>query len=385
MSGPDGGPGALPFNAEELIRYSRHFSLPEFGTAGQVRLKQARVLLVGAGGLGSPAALYLAAAGVGTLGLAEFDQVDLSNLQRQVLHGTRDVGRPKLDSAVDRLADINPNVSLEPIAQKLDSTNAMEVVGRYDLVVDGSDNFPTRYLINDACVIAGKPLVYGAILRFDGQASVFFPPEGPCYRCLYPEPPPPDLVPSCAEGGVLGVLPGIVGSIQALETVKLITGIGQTLQGRLVVFDALRLRFRELSISRDPECPVCGDRPSIKRLIDYQQFCGMPAADAGVEISVGDLVAELARPQTPLLLDVRERFEWDTCRLPEAHWIPLGELRSRLAELPSGQRIVAYCHTGRRSLTAVDILRQAGHGSAVSLAGGIDAWSREIDPSVPRY
>ena len=372
---------------DEILRYSRHLLLPEVGIEGQRKLKAARVLLVGAGGLGSPAALYLAAAGVGRLGLAEFDTVDVTNLQRQILHGTADIGRPKLDSARDRLQDLNPHVSIEPVADRLTSRNALEVLGRYDVVVDGSDNFPTRYLVNDACVLLGKPLVYGSIFRFEGQVSVFDAARGPCYRCLYSEPPPPGLVPSCAEGGVLGVLPGIIGSLQALEAIKLILGAGESLVGRLVLFDALRLRFRELGLRKDPECPICGPRPTVTSLIDYEAFCGIgaPAALGEPELTVGEFAALRRGPEPPAVLDVREPHEFAIAHLPGSQLIPLRELPARLAEVEPWRELVVLCHRGARSLQAVQLLRAAGFHRARSLAGGIDAWAGEVDPDMARY
>ncbi len=371
----------------EVLRYSRHLLLPEVGVEGQRRLKGARVLLIGAGGLGSPAALYLAAAGVGTIGLVEFDLVDVTNLQRQILHGTAALGRPKLASAVERLHDLNPHVRVEPVAERLSSANALDILGRYDLVVDGSDNFPTRYLVNDACVLLGKPLVYGSIFRFEGQVSVFDAKRGPCYRCLYSEPPPPGLVPSCAEGGVLGVLPGIIGSLQALEAIKLLLGVGDSLVGRLVLFDALRLRFRELALRKDPDCPVCGPAPTVTALIDYEAFCGIGgiAAHPELEISPVELRGALDGAAPPLVLDVREPHEFEIVHLEGSHLIPLRELPARLAELTARREIVALCHHGMRSLQAVELLRGAGFGGARSLAGGIDAWAAEVDPALARY
>ncbi|MDX2122507.1 MAG: molybdopterin-synthase adenylyltransferase MoeB [Gemmatimonadota bacterium] len=371
----------------EVLRYSRHLLLPEVGVEGQRRLKGARVLLIGAGGLGSPAALYLAAAGVGTIGLVEFDVVDVTNLQRQILHGTAALGRPKLASAVERLHDLNPHVRVEPVAERLSSANALDILGRYDLVVDGSDNFPTRYLVNDACVLLGKPLVYGSIFRFEGQVSVFEAKRGPCYRCLYSEPPPPGLVPSCAEGGVLGVLPGIIGSLQALEAIKLLLGVGDSLVGRLVLFDALRLRFRELALRKDPDCPVCGPAPTVTALIDYEAFCGIGgiAAHPELEISPVELRDALDGAAPPLVLDVREPHEFEIVHLEGSHLIPLRELPARLAELTAHREIVALCHHGMRSLQAVELLRGAGFGGARSLAGGIDAWAAEVDPALARY
>lgn len=372
---------------EEILRYSRHLLLPEVGVEGQRKLKAARVLMIGAGGLGSPIALYLAAAGIGTLGIVEFDAVDLTNLQRQVLHGTSQVGRPKLDSAADRLQDLNPTVRVERHPVRLSSLNALEILGGYGIVIDGSDNFPTRYLVNDACVLLGKPLVYGSIFRFEGQVSVFDATRGPCYRCLYSEPPPPGLVPSCAEGGVLGVLPGIIGSLQALEAIKLILGAGDSLVGRLLLFDALKLRFRELQLRKDPDCPLCGPRPSITGLIDYEAFCGIGASatPAGVEISVAELHATLEAGRPVEILDVREPHEFEIVSLPGSTLIPLGELPSRLTQLDSRAELVVLCHHGARSLQAVELLRGAGFSHVRSLAGGIEAWALEVDPTLARY
>jgi adenylyltransferase/sulfurtransferase len=377
-----------PLSHEELIRYSRHLMLPAIGIEGQERLKAARVLIVGAGGLGSPAALYLAAAGVGTLGLVDWDVVDPSNLQRQVLHGTGMVGRPKLDSARARIADLNPHVRLETIPLRLTSANALDVLGGWDVVLDGSDNFPTRYLVNDACVLLGLPVVYGAVLRFEGQLSVFDARRGPCYRCLYREPPPPELVPSCAEGGVLGVLPGIIGSLQALEAVKLVTRVGNALVGRLLLFDGLKLQFREITLSKDPDCAVCGPQPSVTRLIDYEVFCGTGSGEGmreAIEVPAADLRAERERNEHLLLLDVREPFEWEITHIEGARLIPLGELPARLRELDGHADIVAYCHSGVRSVRAVEILRAAGFARARSLRGGINAWAAEVEPELPRY
>ena len=386
-----GGKGELPLSHEEIRRYSRHLILPEVGLEGQVKLKRARVLLVGAGGLGSPLALYLAAAGVGTIGLVDFDVVDESNLQRQVLHGTSQIGRAKLASARDRIRDINPNVKVDTYETRLSSENALDLVRSYDLVADGTDNFPTRYLVNDACVLAGKPNVYGSIFRFEGQASVFAHPDGPCYRCLYPEPPPPGLVPSCAEGGVLGVLPGVIGLIQATEAIKLVLGKGETLVGRLLLYDALDMRFRELRLKKDPACPVCGENPTVKELIDYEAFCGIgpethDVAAAGVpEITVRDLAERVARGDDVDVIDVREPQEFAFARLPFTTLIPLGDLPGRLSELDSAREIVVHCRTGVRSAKAVEMLQRAGFRKVWNLKGGIDAWSREVDPSVPRY
>jgi len=372
---------------EEILRYSRHLILPDVGVDGQKKLKAARVLLVGAGGLGSPAALYLAAAGVGTLGVVDFDVVDKTNLQRQILHGTSTVGMPKLASATARIRDLNPNVRVEPFETRLTSENALEIIREFDIVADGTDNFPTRYLVNDACVLLDKPNVYGSIFRFEGQASVFHAKRGPCYRCLYAEPPPPGLVPSCAEGGVLGVLPGIIGSIQAMETIKLILGAGEPLIGRLVLFDALKLQFRELKLEKDPDCPVCGTHPTVTELIDYQAFCGIGAEPSydGVEMSAQELHDEWQRNPDLLVLDVREPHEHEIAHIEGAVLIPLGELPARLGELDGHREIVTHCHHGARSLKALDILRAAGFSKVRSLQGGIDAWAGNVDRSLPRY
>lgn len=372
---------------EEILRYSRHLILPEVGVAGQRKLKAARVLLIGAGGLGSPAALYLAAAGVGTLGLVDFDVVDTTNLQRQILHGTSKVGTSKLESARERILDINPNVQVETFETRLTSENALDIIREFDVVADGTDNFPTRYLVNDACVLLGKPNAYGSIFRFEGQASVFFAKEGPCYRCLYAEPPPPGLVPSCAEGGVLGVLPGIIGSIQAMETIKLILGAGDTLIGRLLLFDALRLQFRELKLEKDPDCPVCGTHPTVTSLIDYEAFCGVGAEPsyAGPEVAALDLKRELAEGKPLVIVDVREPHEYEIAHIEGARLIPLGELPNRLNELDGHTEIVTHCHHGARSMKALEILKAAGFAKVRSLKGGIDAWSVNVDASVPRY
>jgi sulfur-carrier protein adenylyltransferase/sulfurtransferase len=380
--------GELPkLSHAEILRYSRHLILPDVGVEGQRKLKAARVLLVGAGGLGSPAALYLAAAGVGTLGLVDFDVVDATNLQRQVLHGTSKVGTSKLESARERLLDLNPNVRVETFETRLTSANALDIIRGFDVVADGTDNFPTRYLVNDACVLLGKPNVYGSIFRFEGQASVFYAQEGPCYRCLYAEPPPPGLVPSCAEGGVLGVLPGIIGSIQAMETIKVILGVGETLVGRLLLFDALKLQFRELKLAKDPDCPVCGTHPTITSLIDYEAFCGVTAAPAydGAEIGAAELRAAWTRDPSLVVLDVREPHEFEIARIDGARLIPLSQLPSRLGELDGHAEIVAHCHHGLRSLKALEILKAAGFAKVRSLQGGIDAWSVNVDPQVPRY
>ncbi len=345
------------------------------------------MLLVGAGGLGSPAALYLAAAGVGTLGLVDFDLVDRSNLQRQIIHGTAAIGTPKIESARARLHDVNPHVQLQTFGERLTSGNALEILQSFDVVVDGSDNFPTRYLVNDACVLLGKPNVYGSVFRFDGQVSVFYAKEGPCYRCLYAEPPPPDLVPSCSEGGVLGVLPGIIGSLQALEAIKQIVGFGESLIGRLVLFDGRRMQFRELTLQKDPDCPVCGSRPTVTALIDYEAFCGAGGSGlgAGAEITALELERERARRPELVLVDVREPREAEIAHIAGARLIPLRELPGRLAELSGHGDIVTLCHHGPRSLKAREILKGAGFANVRSLAGGIDAWSREVDSEVPRY
>ncbi len=380
-------PSPTPLSHDEILRYSRHLILPEVGVAGQQRLRAARVLIVGAGGLGSPSAIYLAAAGVGTLGLVDFDTVDVSNLQRQPLHGTSAVGRPKLESARQRLADLNPHVQIVTHDVQLSSDNARDIVARYDLVVDGSDNFPTRYLVNDATILERKPYVYGAIFRFEGQVSVFGVDGGPCYRCLFREPPPPGVVPSCAEAGVLGVLPGIIGTLQALEAIKLLLREGRTLAGRLVLFDALRLEFRELEVHRDPTCPICGDAPTITDLIDYEQFCGTGPLTAAAqnEVSVSALAAELDRGANVVVVDVREPGEWAICHLDGAVLVPLGRLPEQLDTLDSEKPIVTMCHTGVRSLRALEILRSAGFRDVRNLTGGIDAWAREVDPAMARY
>ena len=383
----------IEFSNDEIARYSRHLIMPEVTLEGQKKLKAAKVLCIGTGGLGSPIALYLAAAGVGTLGLIDFDVVDYSNLQRQVLHGTKDVGRKKLNSARDRIKDINPNVNVVLHDAMFRSDNAIEIVENYDIVIDGTDNFPTRYLSNDVSVFLKKPNIYGSIFRFDGQATVFAPElGGPCYRCLYPEPPPPGMVPSCAEGGVLGVLPGVIGVMQAIEAVKLIMGIGEPLIGRLVHFDALKMKFREFKIRKDPKCPVCSENPTITELIDYDQFCGIPQAkaeeDAEVpvpEISVEDLKARLDRKDRFVLLDVREPFEYDIAKIPGSKLIPLGDLHSRMSELDSADEIVIHCKSGVRSAKALRQLQKAGFGKLANVEGGILAWADRVDPSVPKY
>jgi sulfur-carrier protein adenylyltransferase/sulfurtransferase len=378
----------LPLSHAEMLRYSRHLLLPEVGVSGQRKLKAARVLTVGAGGLGSPLSLYLAAAGVGTIGIVDFDIVELTNLQRQIVHGTSTLGRPKLDSAEERLTDLNPNVKIERHETRLSSQNAMQILREYDIVVDGTDNFPTRYLVNDACVLLGKPNVYGSIFRFEGQASLFYAERGPCYRCLYSEPPPPGLVPSCAEGGVLGVLPGIIGSIQALETIKWIIGAGNSLIGRLLLFDALKLRFRELELRKDPACPLCGTNPTIRELIDYEAFCGIGAEPSyeGPEITAEELKAELdQKGRDVVLIDVREPHEWEIAHIDGARLIPLNQLPERLGELDGHSEIVTHCHHGARSMKALEILKGAGFSKVRSLAGGIDAWAERVDPGLARY
>jgi sulfur-carrier protein adenylyltransferase/sulfurtransferase len=376
---------------EEIRRYSRHLIMPEVGPAGQRKLKEASILLVGTGGLGSPLALYLAAAGVGHLGLVDFDVVDESNLQRQIVHGTSTVGTPKIESARARIADLNPLVELTTYETNLTSDNAFDIMRPYDIVIDGTDNFPTRYLVNDACVILGKPNVYGSIFRFEGQASVFAVEEGPCYRCLYPEPPPPGLVPSCAEGGVLGVLPGIIGTIQATEAIKLIIGQGNPLIGRLMLFDALDMRFRELKLRKNPNCPVCGENPTVTELIDYQMFCGVAATPAGLPAEqrvtpqeVAQLLAQ-GNGDRPFLLDVREPHEWDIVHLEGAHLASVNTLAGHLDELPRDQPIVVYCKSGARSARATQLLKDAGFRQVRNMDGGITRWATEIDTSLPTY
>jgi adenylyltransferase/sulfurtransferase len=372
----------------EIQRYGRHLILPEVALTGQRRLKASRVLLIGAGGLGSPLALYLAAAGVGTLGIVDFDVVDESNLQRQVLHGTSDIGRSKLESARDRLREINPNVQVELHAVRLSSANALDILRGYHLVIDGTDNFATRYLTNDACVLLGIPNIYGSIFRFDGQVSVFATADGPCYRCLYPEPPPPGLVPSCAEGGVLGVLPGIVGTLQATEAIKVLLGIGEPLIGRLLLVDALGGQFRTVKVRRNPDCPACGTR-TLTALADYEQFCGIKEAKARQsplpELTARDLAARLERGDALDLIDVREEYEWEIARIPGSRLIPFGDLTARLGELDPDREIVVHCKGGARSAAAVSHLRAAGFGRVWNLKGGILAWSDDVDPATPKY
>ena len=380
---------------DELLRYARHLALPGVGPEGQERIKEARVVCVGAGGLGSPLALYLAAAGVGTIGLVDFDEVDTTNLQRQLLHGTSDVGRSKLDSARERLGDVNPHVHVEAHRARLTSENALEILGGYDIVVDGTDNFPTRYLVNDACVLLGKPNVYGSVFRWEGQVSVFATEEGPCYRCLFREPPPPGLVPNCAEGGVLGVLPGIIGSMQALETLKLILGVGDPLAGRLLIFDGLESSWREVRLRRNPDCPVCGDAPTQQGLIDYEVFCGVRTDDGATqaraegaaavpELDPLAVAAELESDTPPYLLDVREPWEWAVSSLASrgARLIPLGELEERMGEVPRERSVVVYCRSGQRSHEAAQKLARAGYAAA-NLRGGIVAWARDVEPGLP--
>src|ERR1700730_9164015 len=385
--------GKIDFSNDEIARYSRHLIMPEVTLEGQKRIKASSILCIGTGGLGSPIALYLAAAGIGRLGLVDFDIVDFSNLQRQILHGTDDVGRKKLNSAKDRIKAVNPNVQVDLHDCLFRSDNAMQLVQNYDIVIDGTDNFPTRYLSNDVCVLTKKPNIYGSIFRFEGQCTVFAPHlGGPCYRCMFPEPPPPGMVPSCAEGGVLGVLPGIIGVMQAIEAIKLIIGIGEPLVGRLVSFDALKMRYKEFKIRRDPKCPICGDHPTIHELIDYDQFCGIPQADAEAEkemdvptINVVELKKRFDRKEDFVLLDVREPFEHDICRIEQAKLIPLGELPACLSELDSADEIVLHCKSGARSAKALRILQEAGFRKVLNVEGGITAWSDQIDPAVPKY
>jgi adenylyltransferase/sulfurtransferase len=376
-------------NNDEILRYSRHLIMPEVGMEGQLKLKQARVLCIGAGGLGSPLVLYLGAAGVGALGIVDFDVVDFTNLQRQIIHGTGDVGRKKLDSAADTLREINPNVEIHKFNTRLSSANALEFFREFDIIVDGTDNFPTRYLVNDACVLTGKPNVYGSIFRFEGQASVFATKEGPCYRCLYPEPPPAGLVPSCAEGGVLGILPGLVGVIQATETIKLILGSGEPLIGRLLLVDALAMRFRELKLRKNPDCPVCGTNPTVTQLIDYNQFCGIRGEEqvqtaTMLDITPEELKRRLDFGEDIFVLDVREPHEYQICNLG-GYLIPLNDLPKRISELDSSREIVVHCKLGGRSAKAADFLRQSGFNKVFNLAGGINAWADRVDPKIPKY
>jgi len=381
---------AVQLSKDEILRYSRHLIMPEVGMEGQLKLKQAKVLAIGAGGLGSPLALYLAAAGVGKLGIVDFDVVDFTNLQRQVIHSTSDVGRSKLASARETIQGINPNVEVVTYETRLTSENALDIFKDYDVIADGTDNFPTRYLVNDACVLLGKPNAYGSIFRFEGQASVFYAKEGPCYRCLYPEPPPPGLVPSCAEGGVLGVLPGIVGSIQALETIKLITGKGRPLIGRLLLFDALNLKFRELKLRKSPDCPVCGTHPTVTKLIDYEQFCGIRGEEYVRPTKVPEITAtevkKMMDERRPfVLVDVREPHEYQICRIPGSKLIPLGDVPKRMHELNSADEIVVHCRSGQRSAQAVELLMKAGFRKIHNLKGGVLAWADQVDPTMPKY
>ena len=387
--------GLPELTQDEIKRYSRHLIMPEVGMDGQRKLKAGSVLCIGAGGLGSPAAMYLAAAGIGRIGIVDFDVVDFSNLQRQLLHGTKDVGTSKNESAKRRIEDLNPHVHVETYETLLNSQNALDLFKGYDVILDGTDNFPTRYLVNDACVLTGKPNAYGSIFRFEGQASVFATKEGPCYRCLYPEPPPPGLVPSCAEGGVLGVLPGIIGVIQATETIKLITGIGEPLIGRFMIYDALRMKFRELKLRKDPECPVCGTHPTVTKLIDYEQFCGLrpepqqaqggAAAVSDWEITPVELKKKLDAGETPLILDVREPNEYQINRIAGSTLIPLGELPRRYQELPRDREIVAQCKMGGRSAKAMEFLKSVGFTNVKNLRGGILEWIDKVDPTQPKY
>ncbi|HEV7476087.1 MAG TPA: molybdopterin-synthase adenylyltransferase MoeB [Pyrinomonadaceae bacterium] len=376
---------------EEIARYSRHLIMPEVGMEGQRKLKAASVLMIGTGGLGAPVGMYLAAAGVGRIGIVDFDTVEASNLQRQIIHGTRDIGRPKIESARDRLRDINPHIEIETHETRLTSQNALALFANYNIVVDGTDNFPTRYLVSDACVLTGKPNVYGSIFRFEGQASVFWAKEGACYRCLYSEPPPPGLVPSCAEGGVLGVLPGIVGAIQAAETIKLILGAKDTLVNRLLLFDAWQMKFREFKLRKDPNCPACGENPTIKELIDYEEFCGINSQpqeqpSALEEITATELSQRMARDQKPQVIDVREKFEYEIARIPGTKLIPLGQVVTRMNEIDPSRETVVHCKAGVRSAKAIEALKQAGFpGRLINLKGGITAWSDEVDPNVAKY
>ncbi|MGH9499909.1 MAG: molybdopterin-synthase adenylyltransferase MoeB [Terriglobales bacterium] len=386
---PEIKPDTAVLSNDEILRYSRHLIMPEVGMEGQKKLKAARVLCIGAGGLGSPLALYLAAAGVGTLGIVDFDVVDYTNLQRQIIHTTADVGRKKLDSAAEKLKAINPLINIQKFETRLSSANALDLFREFDIVADGTDNFPTRYLVNDACVLTGKPNVYGSIFRFEGQASVFATGQGPCYRCLYPEPPPPGLVPSCAEGGVLGILPGLVGVIQATEVIKLILGKGDPLIGRLLLVDALGMKFRELKLRRNPECPACGQHPTITKLIDYDEFCGIRGeekpVDGGIsEIQVEELKRRLDAKEDLFVLDVREPHEYQICNIG-GHLIPLGDLPNRVHELDSSREIVAHCRSGVRSAKAVGFLQQAGFKKVHNLTGGILAWADRVDPTMPKY
>ena len=385
-------PQAVQLSHEEIRRYSRHLIMPEVGLAGQKKLKAASVLLIGTGGLGSPLGMYLAAAGIGKIGLVDYDTVDYTNLQRQIVHGTSGVGKLKVDSAKERLLDINPDVEVVTYNQPFTSENAMEIARPYDVIVDGTDNFPTRYLTNDVCVLLGKPNVYGSIFRFEGQASVFYAKEGPCYRCLFPEPPPPGLVPSCAEGGVLGVLPGTIGTIQATEVVKLILGAGTTLIGRLMLYDALSMTFEEVKLRKNPRCVICSEHPTLDHLIDYEQFCGVPSHDhetesagAGWDITPMQLSERLKEGNHIRIIDVREPHEWDISHIEGADLIPLGTLAARMNELDSAEEIVLHCKTGARSARALELLRTDGFRKVKNLKGGINAWAREVDTKLPTY
>jgi adenylyltransferase/sulfurtransferase len=389
-------PEAVELSNDEIKRYSRHLIMPEVGMEGQRRLKAGRVLLVGTGGLGSPLGMYLAAAGVGRIGLVDYDTVSESNLQRQIIHGTKDIGRPKLESARERMLDINPHIEIDTYEVPLTSDNALDILEPYDVIVDGTDNFPTRYLVNDACVLLGKPNVYGSIFRFEGQATVFAASEGPCYRCLFPEPPPPGLVPSCAEGGVLGVLPGTIGAIQATETVKLLLGIGEPLVGRLLLYDALGMSFDFVKLRKNPACPVCGENPTVTELIDYEQFCGVPAHDhsefaseaAGTVPLVGvqEVKERIDRGDELILLDVREPHEWEIVDIADAtHHIPQGQILEHLGDLDTARDIVVYCKTGGRSADVVHTLREHGYTRVENMLGGITAWANQVDPSLPTY
>ncbi len=383
----------MKLTQDEILRYSRHLIMPEVGVEGQEKLKAAKVLMIGTGGLGSPAALYLAAAGIGTIGLVDFDVVDFSNLQRQIIHGTSSIGKPKVESAKERMAEINPNVNVVTYNERLTKDNIMKILKDYDILLDGTDNFQTRYLVNDACVFLKKPFVYGSIFRFDGQSTVFYPGKGPCYRCLFAEPPPPGMVPSCAEGGVLGILPGVIGVIQATEVVKLVLGKGEPLIGRLMLYDALKMNFREVKFRKNPKCPVCGDNPTIKELIDYDAFCGITRGEenknggnVGIpEISVKELKSKMDKKEKFVLVDVREPNEYEICKIPGSKLIPLGKLPERVSELDSADEIIVQCHFGGRSAKGVDLLQKIGFKKVKNLAGGIDAWSQEIDPTVPKY
>jgi molybdopterin/thiamine biosynthesis adenylyltransferase/rhodanese-related sulfurtransferase len=384
---------AAPLSPREIQRYARHLIMPEVAMGGQQRLKVSRVLCIGTGGLGSPLTLYLAAAGVGTIGLVDFDVVDVSNLQRQIIHTTADIGRPKIDSAEEKLRAINPDLEIRRHEYAVDSSNALGLFADYDVIVDGTDNFPTRYLVNDACVLLGKPNVYGSIFRFDGQASVFFPPHGPCYRCLYPEPPPPDLVPNCAEGGVLGILPGFIGVVQATETVKLLLGVGRPLIGRLMLYDALDMSVREMKVRKSPKCPICGPNPTIAGLIDYQEFCGVRGNETPEPISAGvsaeitpvELKARIDRGDSPFILDVRNPEEIAICRISGSTVIPLPTLADRLGELDPAAPMVVHCKSGVRSAKAIKLLHDHGFSRLTNLTGGILAWIKDVDPSLPAY